>query len=150
MAKGHIERLPGGSFRVSVYAGKDPITHRKKYLKETHPTEAAAVVARERMLAQVEGDRVPDSARRTLSVLLDRWVEVADHDLTTADTTEGYIRRTIKPTLGDMPLRKLQYRVDLIDRLYAHLLRCSKACQGHCEVGNGLVRSAIAWSVCLP
>jgi integrase len=128
MAKGHIERLPGGSYRVSVYAGKDPITHRKRYLKETHPTEAAAMVARERMLAQVEGDQVPDSLRRTLSVLLARWMEVADHELTTRETTEGYIRRTLEPTLGDMPLRKLQYRVDLIDRLYAHLARCSKAC----------------------
>lgn len=120
--------MPGGSYRVSVYAGKDPITHRKRYLRETHPSEAAAVVARERMLAQVEGDQVPDSARRTLSVLLDRWLEVADHELTTRETTEGYIRRTIKPTLGDMPLRQLQYRVDLFDRLYAHLARCSRAC----------------------
>jgi hypothetical protein len=26
MAKGHIEGLPGGSLRVKVYAGTDPVT----------------------------------------------------------------------------------------------------------------------------
>lgn len=29
-----------------------------------------------------------------------------------------------------MPLRKLQYRVDMLDRLYTHLRRCSSLCDG--------------------
>jgi len=49
-------------------------------------------------------------------VLLDRWTEVVDHELSTASTTAGYVRRTIRPALGDMPLRKLQHRVDILDR----------------------------------
>lgn len=31
--KGHIERLPSGSLRVSVYASIDPITWRRVYSK---------------------------------------------------------------------------------------------------------------------
>jgi len=43
-------------------------------------------------------------------------IEVVDHELSTAETTAGYIRRTLRPALGDMPLRKLQHRVDVLDR----------------------------------
>jgi hypothetical protein len=45
MATGHIEALRRG-FRAVVYAGKDPLTGRKTYLKETHPTREAAERAR--------------------------------------------------------------------------------------------------------
>ncbi len=55
-------------------------------------------------------------------------VEVVDHELSTASTTAGYVRRTIRPALGDMPLRKLQHRVDILDRLYTHLRRCNRLC----------------------
>jgi integrase len=133
MATGHIERLKGGSYRVVVYAGQDPITGRKRYLKESHPTETAARAAVERLLAQVEADRLPDRSA-TLSVLLDRWMDLADHELTTAETTAGYVRRTVKPSLGDIPLRKLQHRVDILDRLYTHLRRCNTLCDGRAFV----------------
>ena len=39
VAKGHIEQLPSGSFRVSVYAGTDPLT-RRKHPKGTRPSPA--------------------------------------------------------------------------------------------------------------
>ena len=41
--------VTGGSFRVVVYAGKDPITGRKSDVKESHPTPAAAHAALERL-----------------------------------------------------------------------------------------------------
>jgi integrase len=129
MGTGSIERLKSGAFRVAVYAGKDPITCRKVYLKETHPTEGQAISARDRLLAQIEAENHPDRAA-TVSVLLDRWVEVVDHELSTAETTAGYIRRTIKPAIGEMQLRKLQHRVDVLDRLYTHLRRCNVLCDG--------------------
>ncbi|MGP3952842.1 hypothetical protein [Streptomyces sp. 7N604] len=66
----------------------------------------------------------------TLSQLLERWLEVADLELTTREAHEGYIARTINPALGDQPLRKLQHRVDLLDRMYVHLRRCSLLCDG--------------------
>lgn len=129
MSRGHIERLKSGTYRVVVYAGKDPITGRKTYIKETHASEASAHAAIERLVAQAGTDRTPERGT-TLSYLLDRWMEVVDHELTTAETSAGYIRRTLKPALGDMPLRKLQHRVDIIDRLYTHLRRCNQLCDG--------------------
>jgi len=36
LGTGHVEELKTG-FRAVVYGGKDPITGRKHYLKETHP-----------------------------------------------------------------------------------------------------------------
>jgi hypothetical protein len=128
MSTGHVEVLKRG-FRAVVYAGKDPITGRKVYLKETHPDRQAAERARDRLVAQVEAERIPDQAA-TVAYLLDRWVEVVDHELSTRETNEGYIRRTLKPALGDMPLRKLQHRVDILDRLYTHLRRCNALCDG--------------------
>jgi integrase len=81
MSSGHVEPLRRG-FRAVVYAGKDPITKRKTYLKETHPTREAAEAAKIRMLGQLEAERFPDRAA-TVGYLLDRWLEVADRDLTT-------------------------------------------------------------------
>ena len=42
VAKGHIEQLPSGSFRVSVYSGTDPLTRRAIRLKSTVKTEQQA------------------------------------------------------------------------------------------------------------
>src|SRR3712207_1059889 len=103
MPTGSIERLPSGRFRAVVRAGKDPITGKRIKLTETCRTETDARQARDRMLDQVEAESHPDRAA-TVAVLLDRWMEVVDHELSTRETTGGYIRRTLKPALGDMPL----------------------------------------------
>jgi integrase len=129
VAKGWIERLPSGRFRANVDAGRDPITGKRVVLRETTDTEAAAERARSRLQEQVEAGRIPDQAA-TVSHLLDQWMALADLELTTQETNEGYIRRTLKPALGHLPLRKLQHRVDIIDRLYSHLRRCGVLCDG--------------------
>ena len=38
VGKGHIERLPSGSYRVRVYAGTDPLTGKEIRLKATAKT----------------------------------------------------------------------------------------------------------------
>ena len=129
MGRGHVEHLPGGRFRAVVYAGKDPVTGKKIYLKETFATEPLAVEAQNRMLGQVEAGTHPTRSA-TVTVLMKAWMEVADHELTTRETTSSYVRRIIEPALGDWLLRKLQYRVDVIDRLYKHLSRCGALCDG--------------------
>src|SRR3954447_3919135 len=127
MARGSIETLRTG-FRARVYAGKDPITGRQNYVRgETRRLRREAEADAERLLAHVEADQRPDR-HATVGLLLDRWTEVVDHELSTASTTAGYVRRTIRPALGDMPLRKLQHRVDILDRLYTHLRRCNRLC----------------------
>jgi integrase len=129
MATGSIERLPSGSFRAVVRAGTDPITGKRVKLTETCLTDVEARAARDRMLAQVEAESHPDRAAN-VRVLMERWMAIADHGLTTRDVTASYVRRVINPALGDMTLRKLQHRVDIIDRLYTHLRRCGALCDG--------------------
>ena len=134
-SRGSIERLRSGSFRVVVRAGKDPITGKYSKLTETCATRDVAERVLERLVTLVEADQAPDRSA-TLSVLLDRWLDVAELELSTRETTVGYIRRTIRPALGDQPLRKLQHRVDLFDRLYVHLRRCNVLCDGRPRVDH--------------
>lgn len=48
---------------------------------------------------------------------------IAELDLSTRESYEGYVRRTIVPALGKMELRKL--RGPILDTFYARLRRCS-------------------------
>jgi integrase len=125
VASGHIERLPSGSLRVRVYGGKDPVTGKERRYKRTVKTEAQAAAELARLLRDVEAERAPDDSA-TVGLLLDRYLEVADLEVSTREAHEGYIRRTIKPVLGEMRVRKL--RADALDVLYAHLKRCSRLC----------------------
>ena len=58
-ARGHIEQLPSGSFRVHVYAGTDPVTGKPRRLKQTCPDEASAAAVLGKLLAQADGDTSP-------------------------------------------------------------------------------------------
>ncbi len=51
VAKGHVEQLPSGSFRVSVYAGTDPLTRRADP-PQGHRQDRAAGAHRARQAAQ--------------------------------------------------------------------------------------------------
>ena len=123
--RGHIQRMPSGSFRVKVYAGTDPVTGKERLLRQTCPDEAAAHVALGRLLTEADGGRFPDRDA-TLGQALDRYLEVADLELSTREAHEGYIRRTIGPVLGDVKVRKLG--VDSLDALYTALKKCSRLC----------------------
>jgi integrase len=125
---GHIERLPSGSYRVHVYAGTDPLTGRPLRFKETVKTEEQAQIALGRLLEQAAAGRRPDSGV-TVAGVLARYLAVAELDLSTRETYEGYIRRTIMPALGSMELRKI--RGPMLDTFYARLRRCGDlACTG--------------------
>jgi integrase len=125
VASGHIERLPSGSLRVRVYGGKDPVTGKERRYKRTVKTEAQAAAELARLLRDVEAERAPDDSA-TVGLLLDRYLEVADLEVSTREAHEGYIRRTIKPVLGEVRVRKL--RADALDVLYVHLKKCSRLC----------------------
>jgi integrase len=124
--KGHIQQLPSGSFRVKVYAGTDPVTGKERLLRQTCPDEASAYVALGRLLAEADGGRFPDR-HATVGQALDKYLEVADLEVSTREAHEGYIRRTIGPVLGEVKIRQLG--ADSLDALYTALKKCSRLCR---------------------
>ena len=96
-ARGHIEKLPSGSFRVHVYAGTDPVTGKPRRLKQTCPDEAAAAAAFGRLLIQADGGRFPDR-EATLGQALGRYLEVTDLEVSTKEAHEGYIATSAAPS----------------------------------------------------
>jgi integrase len=125
---GHIEQLPSGAWRAKVYAGKDPLTGREIRFRKTRKTEVEAQIELGRLLALARAGRNPDSGV-TVAELLDQYVPVAGWDLSTEESSLGYIRRTIKPALGVKEIRKV--RGPLLDNLYARLKKCGDlACTG--------------------
>jgi len=128
VAKGHIEQLPSGSFRVSVYAGIDPLTRRAIRLKSTVKTEQLAQIELARLLKEASAGRTPKSGA-TVAKLMDEYAAVAEWDVCTRQTNEGFIGRTIKPALGPIKVRKV--RGPILDKLYAELERCGDlSCTG--------------------
>jgi hypothetical protein len=61
--------------------------------------------------------------------LQDEYAAIAPWDVSTRQTNEGFIRRTIKPALGHLQVRKV--RGPILDKLYAELKRCGDlSCTG--------------------
>ena len=105
---------------MRVYAGRDPVTGRERRLTGTARSRRDAEKLLTRLLTQLDEQRQPITGA-TLGYLLDRWLETANLELTTRHTYEGYIKRNIRPTLGEVKLGKLT--VDVLDRYYADLHR---------------------------
>jgi integrase len=111
-----------------VYAGVDPITKREIRLKATAKTQQQARIELGRLLKDASEGRAPESGA-TVATLMDEYAAVAEWDLSTRQTNEGFIRRTIKPALGHMKVRKM--RGPILDKLYAELKRCGDlSCTG--------------------
>jgi hypothetical protein len=66
---GHLERLPSGSYRVTVSAGADPLTGRPLRLRETAKTEQQARILLGRLLEQAAADARPSSDVKVAEVL---------------------------------------------------------------------------------
>lgn len=127
-AKGYVEQLPSGSYRVSVYAGTDPVTRRQLYHRATAKTETQAQIVLGELLEKVSNGRRPE-CNVTVAELMDQYAAIAEWDMSTRQTNEGFIRRTIKPALGHLKVR--QVRGPVLDQLYARLKRCGDlACTG--------------------
>src|SRR3954452_8839942 len=86
--RGTVEELPSGALRVSVYAGVDPLSGRRHYLRETVPAGPTAVGAaekgRRRLANQVDERRTPRTSA-TVEQLLDRPFEMLDIERDTVE-----------------------------------------------------------------
>ena len=128
VAKGHIEQLASGSFRVSVYAGIDPLTRQQIRLRSTARDERQAQIELGKLLKEASEGRTPE-ADATMARLMDEYAAVAEWDVSTRQTNEGFIRRTIKPALGHLEVRKV--RGPILDKLYTRLKHCGDlSCTG--------------------
>jgi integrase len=67
-------------------------------------------------------------------MLLDRWLEVVELDLTTRAGYVAKIEKHIRPTLGHLPLAKID--AELLEHFYARLRRCREQCSGRPARGH--------------
>src|SRR5215207_8929791 len=132
-SQGHIEERPNGSFRVIVYAGRDPLTGKDRRLRKTCATYAEAQVELVRLQGDVHAQRHPRSDI-TVEQALAQWLEVADHQVTTRERYDDLVRLYLAPSLGSM--RASTIDAQLLERLYARLQRCRELCPGRPRVGH--------------
>jgi integrase len=129
--RGRIEER-GSNLRVVVYAGLDPVTGKRSYLRETvkgndRAARKQANKVMTRLLAEVDKQRTTESSV-PLGHVIDEWLRVAELEDGTREMYRGYLNRNIRPVLGGIPARKLTAR-DL-EKLYAELRRCRARCDG--------------------
>ncbi len=124
--RGTIERR-GNSLRVKVYAGTDPLTGKRLYLRESTTDEKEAERILTRLLAQVDAERHAKT-NATLSVAVDEWLRTLEVEESTREAYEMYARRYIKPALGKERVGKVSARV--LEQFYAELRRCRARCDG--------------------
>ena len=108
-----------------MYGGTDPVTGKPRRIRRTCKTEPQAAQELANLLRAADAERSPDDSA-TFGVVLDRYLEVADLEVSTRVNHESYVRRIIRPVLGDVRVRKIG--PDSLDALYSHLKRCSRLC----------------------
>jgi hypothetical protein len=128
-SRGRIEQLPSGSLRIVVYAGTDPLTGRRHFLRETvlaGPHAAAeAEKAVRRLAAQVDDRRHP-TTNASLDQLLDRYLETLDVGDGSRKMYAKYLEKHVRPFVGRQEAGAVDEEV--LDSLYAELLRCRIRC----------------------
>src|SRR5215213_2651329 len=97
-ARGSVETLPSGALRVAVYAGTDPLTGKRHYLREVVPAGPKAAgeadKAMRRLVSQVDERRNPRT-NATLNQLLDRYLETLDVGRTTHAMYTKYLEKHV-------------------------------------------------------
>jgi integrase len=118
MARGHITQRENGSYRVFVYAGRDPLTGKERRRTGSAPTKKEAEKLLTKLLGEVDQGKRGGS-KATVAEVIGRWLETADHELLTRRSHERYIKSIILPALGHIQARKVD--VEMLDRFYAEL-----------------------------
>jgi integrase len=125
-------RQRGSALQVRFFAGKDPVTGRDVYLTASIPgTDKKAHKRAEDKLAefrtQVNKQRSTPSSVK-FGYAIDEWMRTSELEDSTREGYRGYIARTIRPALGDVPVNKLTAR--MLETFYAELRRCRVRCDG--------------------
>jgi integrase len=155
------ERPDRNGLQVQVYAGRDPLTGRKRYVSRQVPGKGRAAwkLAKQvegELLSQVGAGRHRGGGSKTVGELVERWLEWRQGAKPISPTTlagyRGYIDRAILPALGKVPLRQLDAAT--LDGFYARLRRsggkggrpmaASSVRQVHAILSGALAR-ATAW-----
>jgi len=128
--RGQNEELPSGSLRVTVYAGVDPLSKRRHYLREVIPAGPTAMDAAEkalrRLVVQVDEQRSPLTSA-TVEQLLERHFELLEVEPGTLSTYRSLTASHILPLIGRQKVGAL--RAAVFDSFYAELRRC----RAHCD-----------------
>ena len=99
-------RERGGVYQVRVYVGIDPVTAERVDLTGTAATEREAEKLLTQFLAEKDARRAARS-RITFGDACDRWLANLDVEVKTRHEYAGYVRRTLRPTFGTVPVARL-------------------------------------------
>jgi hypothetical protein len=100
------EGRSSGSWRAIVYAGKDPLTGKRRLLRESAPTYADAKVVLIKLQRQVDEDQHSKTAI-TVARAVEAWLKVAELAATTRERYDDLVRVYITPTFGELSAAKL-------------------------------------------
>jgi integrase len=122
--QGSIRERRPGVWQIRIYAGRDPATHRFRYVTRTvHGGKRDAQRAAAALVSAVELGMLP-AARGTVAQMLEQWmahIEAQGRSPATMARYRSAIRANINPALGDMKLAQLS--ASDIDAFYARLLK---------------------------
>jgi integrase len=129
--RGRVEER-GDSLRVVYYAGQDPVTGKRSYLRETiKGTDKAAWKRADDKLAEFRS-QVAKQRSATSSVpfeqAVSQWLSTSEIVDSTRAGYVNYIDRYINPVLGQEPTNKMNARV--LESFYAEIRRCRGRCNG--------------------
>lgn len=131
--RGSILQLPSGSYRVTVYAGRDVLTGKARQLRETAKTYDDAKKVLTRLQRQVDEDNQPKS-NITVRQAVEQWLEVAVLEETTRERYDDLIRLYVLPTFGHLQAARID--AELLERFYARLHRCREMCGTRPRAGH--------------
>jgi integrase len=155
------QRKDRDGLQVQVYAGRDPLTGRKRWVSRQVQGKGRSAMKRARqveaeLLAQIAVGQHRGSKTKTVAELIERWLEwrlsVRPISPTTVAAYRGYIDRSILPSLGRLQVGQLDAAT--LDTFYARLRRhggkggrplaASSVRQIHAILSGALTR-AVVW-----
>ncbi len=123
----------GNSWWVVVYAGRDPLTRRKRQKTGTAKTRAEAKQLEARLITEAATGRHRGTGTKTVAELLEAWYQWRPGARPISPNTlanyRRYIDQKIIPALGKVPVGRLDAAT--LDRFYSELRQRGSKCQ-HC------------------